>query len=377
MRSKTFALGVVVVLIVGAIVYLQSQKSAVSPSEASRDAEIVVPSLTDAEKAQRYDRARELVDIAGYINTDSGFTLADNIGEKVILLDIWTYSCINCQRTLPYITQWHTQYEDDGLLIVGVHTPEFEFEKDRDNVLRATEKFGIDYPVVLDNNYGTWHAYNNRYWPRKYLIDIEGYVVYDHIGEGAYAETEQKIRELLAERAEQLDVPLSFNDEMPMVTEESDDDAGISALLPRSPEVYFGAFRNQLLANGDPGMQGGFQLKANADDVESNMLYLDGAWNIYREYAQNARADARIIFRYQGDKVFMVASAPEGATIRLLRDGEPIGDAAGADVDENGRVRITDEQLYHLVDNPDGHGEHTLEIIIEDAGLEAYTFTFG
>jgi thiol-disulfide isomerase/thioredoxin len=138
-----------------------------------------------------------LAGISGYINTHDGFRLSEIVGKKVVLVDFWTYSCINCQRTQPYLNAWYKKYKDAGLEIVGVHTPEFAFEKDRANVVAAVEKFGITYPVVQDNDYQTWGTYGNRYWPRKYLIDIDGYIVYDHIGEGGYEETEEKIQELL------------------------------------------------------------------------------------------------------------------------------------------------------------------------------------
>jgi len=148
-------------------------------------------------KEAEYPRALEIVDPEGYINVDN-ITLSEHIGKKVILIDFWTYSCINCQRTFPYLRAWHEKY--DGLLIVGVHTPEFNFEKEYENVVDATERFGITWPVVQDNDKQTWRAYQNRFWPRKYLIDIDGFIRYDHIGEGAHEETERKIQELLKER---------------------------------------------------------------------------------------------------------------------------------------------------------------------------------
>lgn len=152
-----------------------------------------------AEKQKKFDAAREITTPNGFINTD-GITVSEFIGKKVILIDFWTYSCINCQRTIPYLNSWYEKYEKEGLIILGVHTPEFEFEKDYNNVVKAVEKFEIKYPVILDNDYSTWTSYKNRYWPRKYLIDIDGFIVYDHIGEGAYNETEEKIVELLSEK---------------------------------------------------------------------------------------------------------------------------------------------------------------------------------
>ncbi len=371
-NRKLITLGIVAILIVGAIAFLQSRKTAVDVNAISDSAEIVIPELSESEKAEMYDRAREITNPAGFINSEP-FQLRDVIGKKVILLDVWTYSCINCQRTLPYITAWDEKYRDEGLLIVGIHSPEFEFEKKRENVLAAVEQFGIEYPVVLDNDFGTWHAYRNSYWPRKYLIDIDGFVVYDHIGEGAYQETERKIQELLAERAQKLgETDVAYQQEVSAITVPE----AITDTMPRSPETYFGAWRNATFGNGSPGVQGGMRL-VQPKKIEKNMFYLVGSWNIYREYAENATGNERLIYRYTGDKVFMVASSENGGTVRILQDGEPIGDAAGADVDTNGRVHIQEEGLYKLIDNPDGAGEHELEIEFEDPGIHIFTFTFG
>lgn len=369
--KQTAILILVLIVTVAAVVYLQSKKTYVDVADIAANAEIIIPELTTSEKAEKYDRAREITQPAGFINTEP-FELKDVIGKKVILLDIWTYSCINCQRTLPYITAWDEKYKDEGLLVVGIHSPEFEFEKDIENVKKAVEQFGIEYPVVLDNDFGTWHAYRNSYWPRKYLIDIDGFVVYDHIGEGAYEETEMRIKELLAERAQKLGEVVDIQKE---VTEIHVDEA-IADTVPRSPEVYFGAWRNSTFGNGSPGMLGGFELTEPKKALR-DMFYLVGSWNIYQQYAQNATKDASIIHTYSGDKVFMVASSKNGSSIRILQDGKPVGNAGGSDADENGRVLIQEERLYKLIDNPDGAGEHTLEIIIEDPALEIFTFTFG
>ena len=143
-----------------------------------------VKSMVDAVTSNTQKKYIELVDPSGFVNTDDKpIKIADYIGKKVIMLDVMTYSCINCQRTFPYAVAWYDKYKDDGLIIIGIHTPEFAFEKDKTNVEAAMKKFGITFPVVLDNDYGTWNAYGNRYWPRKYLIDINSNVVYDHIGD--------------------------------------------------------------------------------------------------------------------------------------------------------------------------------------------------
>src|SRR3989344_6786961 len=174
--------------VVVGIFYLNSQKASRSGGESVE----VKTNINKEEKLARYEPAKEITTPDGFINIDGEpITISEFIGKKVILVDFWTYSCINCQRTTPYLNAWYKKYgstllttSSPGLVIIGLHTPEFEFEKNYQNVLEATKKMGIKYPVVLDNDYSTWNAYQNRFWPRKYLIDIDGYIVYDHIGEG-------------------------------------------------------------------------------------------------------------------------------------------------------------------------------------------------
>jgi len=152
-------------------------------------------------KEAEFPRAAEIANPTGFVNTD-GISIGENLGERVVLVEFWTYTCYNCQNVQPYVNSWHEEYADDGLLVIGVHRPEFEFEKDRANVEEAVREAGIEYPVVLDNDSATWDAYDNRYWPAFYLVDADGFVRYKHFGEGAYEETEEKIRELLKEKEE-------------------------------------------------------------------------------------------------------------------------------------------------------------------------------
>ena len=161
----------------------------------------VAPAVGLKEGIKQYVPVPEITSPAGYVNTNNlPFTISEHVGRSIILVDFWTYSCINCQRTLPYLNKWHATYGDKGLVIIGIHTPEFAYERVKENVEEATRRFGVKYPVVLDNSYATWGAFKNNYWPRKYLINMDGDIVYDHIGEGAYAEIETKIQELLLER---------------------------------------------------------------------------------------------------------------------------------------------------------------------------------
>jgi thiol-disulfide isomerase/thioredoxin len=357
-------------IIIGLFIYVDPLKKL--PFELTQKG-IIIPNLntmTKAQKAKRYDYAKEIVEPAGFINTD-GITVEELIGKKVIMLDVWTYSCINCQRTLPYITGWYEKYKDQGLEIIGVHTPEFAFEKKKENVQWAVDKYNIKYPVVLDNDYGTWHAYRNRYWPRKYLIDIDGFVVYDHIGEGGYEETERKIQELLKERMTRLDEKGDISQDI--VQPEGVEKVPIG--FDRSPEIYFGAWRNTYLGNGRDGKVG-VQNFSEPEGFKTNILYFAGEWDIQKEYAENKSSQAKIIFRYQAQKVFIVARADQAVKLKILRDGQPVGEAGGSDV-VNGEVTVKEDRLYRLIEDPQGHGEHTLEIIIESPGFQAFAFTFG
>lgn len=327
--------------------------------------------MTSEEKALVYKKAPELVQPDGYINTGGQpITIGQFKGKKVVLIDIWTYSCINCQRTLPYIKAWYAKYKDQGLEIIGVHTPEFAFEHVYQNVAAAVQQFGIAYPVVLDNEYRTWNAFGNQFWPRKYLIDIDGYIVYDHAGEGNYDETEKAIQAALAERAHRLgtDMPATTTSRVQATTV---DDTQLG-----SPETYFGAARNEFLADGTQGKIGQ-QVLEMTNSRYPNALYLSGTWNFAQEYASTVRAGARIAYIYKAKNVYFVASADTPVKIKVTRDGgQPLGAARGADVDANGEAVISTSRLYHLIGDSD-YGVHTLEIEIESPGLQAYTFTFG
>ncbi|MBI2610981.1 redoxin family protein, partial [Candidatus Kaiserbacteria bacterium] len=290
--------------------------------------------LSEEAKALMYPKAPELVSPDGYINTPrlpSGqagpITIGEFRGKSPVLIDIWTYSCINCQRTLPYLRTWYDKYEKDGLVIIGVHTPEFAFEKVLSNVQNAVREFGLEYPIVLDNEYQTWNAFGNRFWPRKYLIDIDGYIVYDHAGEGDYEGAERAIQKVLAERAKRLDT------EMPLQAIASPSDAmPVDFSQVRSPEVYFGSDRNELLGNGSRFAEV-LQTLELPGKLFANTLYLGGTWDIQPEYARAERG-SQIRFIYSAKNVYMVASAGEPVRLRVTRGGKPLGEERGADVGE-------------------------------------------
>ncbi|HEY4519621.1 MAG TPA: redoxin family protein [Candidatus Paceibacterota bacterium] len=351
-----YAIGLLVLVVAGvglAILYtpVSPKASKGSPSSVAK---------------QQGDPYREIANPAGFVNTD-GITIKELVGTKVIIVDFMTYSCINCQRTFPYLNAWYKKYKDQGLEIVGIHTPEFAFEKNIDNVRDAMKRFGIMHPVVLDNDYGTWNAYGNRYWPNKYVIDIHGNIVYSHAGEGAYEETEMKIQELLRERAEVLGSSVAFAGEL------ASSDMPPLKNFARSPETYFGAWRNEYFANGMPGREGE-QTHALPDTLMRNALYLDGTWNIEDQFAESVR-DSSVFYRYNAGDVFIVADADNPISVEVFQDGKRIDVAAGADV-RDGIVTMQESRLYKLIHNREP-GEHTLELRVGGKGLRFYAFTFG
>jgi cytochrome c biogenesis protein CcdA/thiol-disulfide isomerase/thioredoxin len=317
------------------------------------------PVLSMTEKDKKFDYVPELSSIDGYINTDGKEITLASLKGKVVLLDIWTYSCINCQRTLPYLNDWYAKYHDQGLEIVGLHTPEFGFEKVQSNVEDAVKKFGIKYPVVLDNDYSTWRALGNQYWPRKYLVDIDGYIVYDHIGEGSYEETEKAIQKALQERANRMGTKV----DIPTDTSKPKDVMDVDSGKVKSPETYFGFARNNLLANGKTGTTGE-QILSVPLTISSNKLYLGGTWNMTAEYAENKSAGS-IVFAYEAKNVYITAGSADGVEIEIYKDDVFVK-----------KVTIKNETLYQLIGDID-YGKHTLRIVIPKVGLQAFTFTFG
>lgn len=322
-------------------------------------------------KSVRYQMAPEITSPSGFINTNGKpITLGEFRGKKVVLIDFWTYSCINCKRTLPYVKAWYEKYKDQGLEIVSIHTPEFSFEKVKENVERAAQEEGLKYPIVMDNDYGTWHAFKNQYWPRKYIIDIDGAIVYDHAGEGDYTETETAIQKALAERSLRLKANMPSSG-----TVNPNDAVSVSSMQLGSPETYFGAERNEYFGNGDAGKTGEQTLTLPAKSP-LNIFNLGGTWEFKPEYAQSISAYATIVYKFHAKDVYMVASSLKGVDCKLFIDDKPIGDFKGDDVDANGNVHILEDRLYKLVHMND-YGTHTLRIEVTGRGLNAYTFTFG
>jgi thiol-disulfide isomerase/thioredoxin len=328
-----------------------------------------------AAKAKKYPPAVEIVNPSGFVNTPDGklIKIGDYIGKDVILIDFMTYSCINCQRTFPYLNAWFAKYKDQGLIIIGIHTPEFEFEKKYDNVKREMARYGIQFPVVLDNDYGTWTTYKNQYWPRKYLIDIDGYIREDHIGEGGYDDTEKMIQTLLDERGQRLGITPSFSTSLVNPT------GVVTSIDTQSPETYFGANRNEYIGNGTSGKTGvqNFVLPAT---FSLNTFYFDGSFDVQGEFAQSTSAGSGFVYRYEAKNLYFVASADVELTAEVTLDGASVPTAMrGSDVYENAGktyVKIKDSRLYNIISGSQME-THTLQIKAQSAGLKAFTLTFG
>lgn len=372
MKSEIKTAAILGIVIVGIIAALSVIFASLEDSDSSSKIQEKEGMISDIEQKidkSQFKKAPGLVGIAGYINTTPE-QLAKDIEGKVVLYDIWTYSCINCIRTLPYITAWNEKYADDGLLIIGIHSPEFEFEKDLNNVQMAVDKYGIKYPVVLDNDMETWKAFENRYWPRKYIADSEGYIRYDHIGEGNYDETEKVIQNLLEERATQLG--LNVMPEEPLVQLKE-----FEHTSSRTPELYFGykftAGRNQL------GNTEGFNPENDVmyslpNDLKLHYFYLEGTWKNLQGSMQLVSDKGKIVVPYFAKEVNIVAAGKGELTI--LVDGNPIStEFKGMDV-LDGIIHTEEPGLYNIISS-DEAASHTLEIQASNPGFEAYTFTFG
>lgn len=363
--AKWPVLIVVVLAIVAAIVWLEQGK--VQPPQRPSEG----PSRNAESESARY-QGPEVAGIAAELNTDGNTTIAKYVGKQVILVDFWTYSCINCLRTLPYLRAWWDRYREQGLVILGVHTPEFEFEKEVNNVRRATEKFNVTWPVLLDNDYVTWRNFENHYWPHKYLIDIHGKIVYDHIGEGGYAQTEKKIQEALEERARVLAMA-------PPPMPDTVEDPGRSTSPGQSPEIYFGTqFRRGNFANMEGFPQGQTVTYALPQvHGDRHQVYLDGAWLNEADFMEAKSDGALVLLNYVGRSVNLVAGADLPVNVAVSVDGKVVqpGYFQGADVGDNGSATVQAHTLYNVVESPDA-GAHELQLRVKK-GFRVYTFTFG
>ena len=306
------------------------------------------PGLAEAERLDDFGLAPEFRAIEAWINSEP-LTMAALRG-KVVVIDFWTYSCINCLRTLPHVTAWDEAYRDDGLVIVGVHTPEFAFEREADNVRRSVRDHGIAYPVALDPDFGTWEAWRNRYWPAKYFVDRRGHIRYAHFGEGDYEESERVIRQLLAEGQDGTLVSEAIEDATPTG--------------PQTPESYLGYGRIDRFVGSriEPDREAEYTIP---QFVPLHGLAYGGRWRVEEERIV-AGEDARLRLHFKGSDVFLVLGTSGGQeTVEVTLDGEPAG-----------AVAVTQDDLYTLARIPGENSDHVLDLRLSP-GTEAYAFTFG
>ena len=295
----------------------------------------------------------------------------EQLKGKVVLIDFWTYSCINCIRTVPYVRAWAERYRDQGLVVIGVHAPEFAFEREPANVRKAVADFGIRYPVALDNNLAIWRAFNNRYWPAHYLADAQGRIRYHHFGEGRTDETEAAIRALLAEKG-----AMRLGDRAKVSMSGASTAADFASI--RSPETYLGTHRAKSFASPG-GLNQGVNSYVLPASFKLNDWGFAGQWQVERQRSVLQAPGGKIAFRFRARDLHLVLGSASGKPVRfrVLIDGKSPGNDRGMDIDAAGNGRITNQRLYQLVRQQDPSRERLFTIEFLDPGAEAYAFTFG
>lgn len=313
---------------------------------------------------------------------------AEALRGKVVLVDFWTYSCINCLRSLPYVKAWAEKYRDQGLVVIGVHAPEFAFERNIDNVRKAAKDLGVTYPVAIDNNYAIWRAFHNNYWPAHYFIDAQGRVRFHHFGEGEYDKSEQVIRELLAEAGH------GDAGKMPAVAVGAAEgmaggtvqgmakgvELAADTQAVQSPETYIGYARAENFASPGGAREDKTKDYTAPAQPALNQWGLAGQWNIGAEHASLVKADGRIVYRFHARDLHLVLGPGRDgkpARFRVTIDGETPGASHGTDVAADGTGTVTDQRLYQLVRQDGAIRDRTFAIEFLDPGVQAYAFTFG
>jgi thiol-disulfide isomerase/thioredoxin len=308
----------------------------------------------------------------GWLNSDP--LTAEGLRGKVVLVDFWTYTCINWLRTLGYVRAWAEKYADQGLVVVGVHTPEFPFERDVDNVRQAAKDMRVEYPIALDSDYAVWRAFSNAYWPAVYIADVEGRIRHHQFGEGGYEECERVVQQLLRDAGRD-----GIADDLVSVADDGFEAQADWANL-ETPETYLGYEQAQNFASPDGGALDRPRTYVVPDALRLNQWALSGDWTIQSGASVLNGADGGIAFRFHARDVHLVMGPPERDTsipFTVLVDGKPPGAAHGLDVDEHGRGTLSQQRLYQLIREPGSIADRTLEITFLAPGVEAYAFTFG
>lgn len=308
-----------------------------------------------------FNKAPEIIPGGDWINSEP-LTIKGQTG-KVVLVDFWTYTCINCIRTLPYLKDWHDKYSDKGLVIIGVHTPEFEFEKNKSNLQEAVNDFELTYPIVQDNNYATWRAYNNRYWPAKYLIDKDGYIRYTHFGEGEYDTTEKKIQELLQEAGQETK-EISINDKTYQISS-------------KTPELYLGYSRIEKLVSNESIAPDAQKEYSYTGFLPPNSFAYVGTFTITPEYT-NPTSGAKLILNFDSKEVFLVMRSKNSnqGIVKVKLDQKNISDDDSGDDVSKSQITVQEDRLYKVVEL-DSPSMRRLELEFLDNNIEVFAFTFG
>lgn len=299
---------------------------------------------------------------------------ADGLRGKVVVVGFWTYSCINWLRTLPYVRAWAEKYKDHGLVVIGVHSPEFEFEKEVPNVLWAAKDMKIDYPIAVDSNHAIWRAFNNQYWPALYFVDAQGRIRHHKFGEGDYEQSEKVIQQLLAEAGHAGIGPDVVSVDARDVEVAADWDN------LKSPENYVGYGRTQNFASPGGVMPNKSRAYAVPAQLSLNHWALSGDWTLRKQAAALDKPNGRIAYRFHARDLHLVmgpTTREASMRFRVLIDGQPPGAAHGVDVDSQGNGIVTQQRMYQLVRQPKPIVDRLFEIEFLDSGVEAFAFTFG
>ena len=318
----------------------------------------------------REGRMPEFVGATDWLNTEP--LTNDELLGKVVAVDFWTHTCINWLRTLPYLRAWSEHYSSYGLVVIGVHTPEFSIEHDVDTVGRVSRDLGVEYPVAIDNDYAVWNAFGNHYWPALYIADHRGDLRYHHFGEGAYDRSEHVIRRLLEDAGAQIPAE-------PASVETRGIERSADWHEVRSPETYVGVAQAQGFSSPGRPVIDEPNNYAVPDRLHLNQWALGGSWILGVEAAVCNEPGARIAYRFHARDVNLILAPPTGgaAQFRVRLDGAEPGDAHGLDVDEHGNGNVTDARLYQLIRQSDAVEDRLVEVELLDRGTAAYCFTFG
>jgi thiol-disulfide isomerase/thioredoxin len=308
----------------------------------------------------------------GWLNTQP--LTAAGLRGKVVLIDFWTYTCVNWRRTLPYVRAWAEKYKDHGLVVIGVHTPEFSFEHNVDNVRWAIKDMKIDYPVAIDSDYAIWRAFNNEYWPALYFIDAKGHIRHHQFGEGEYLQCEAVIQQLLAEAG------ISGFSREPVSVAPYGAEVAADGHNLRSPETYVGYEQTQNFASPGGAARNKSHVYAPPAGLSLNHWALAGNWTVGKEAAVSNQPTGRIAYNFHARDVNLVMGpAAPGTSIRfrVLLDGQPPSGAHGVDVDTQGNGTVVEQRLYQLIRQPEPIADRQFEIEFLDSGAAAFDFTFG